>query len=187
MVSGPSSASISRDHLIEEVRLHGQHDDVLLAGLGRLVDGLHLGGLDLAVMPLQLQSAFLDRSEMRALVDHGDVLARERELGRQQAADGAGADHADLLRTRRCAQKIRARQHLVENIAEAADAVDHDVHHVMGVAHGAGAERGAAGDDVARHQRHVFRYGGNQPVRREEHVGDRIVLPFLAVQDGLDR
>ena len=35
-------------------------------------------------------------------------------------------------------------------------AVDHDVDDIMGVGHGAGAERGAAGDDVARHQRHVF-------------------------------
>ncbi len=57
----------------------------------------------------------------------------------------------------------------------------------MGIAHGAGAERGAAGDDVARHQRHVLGNGGDQLVRREEHVGDRIVLPLLAVQDGPDR
>jgi len=33
--------------LIEEVCLHRQHDDILLAGIGRLVDGLHSGGLDL--------------------------------------------------------------------------------------------------------------------------------------------
>ena len=67
-------------HLIEEVRFHGQHDDILLAGLGRLVDRLHLGGLHLAVMPLQLQAVLLDRGEMGALVDHGDILAGEREL-----------------------------------------------------------------------------------------------------------
>ena len=138
-------------------------------------------------MPFQLEAVLLDRGEVRALVDDGDILARERELRRQQAADGARADHADLLRFGRRAQQIGARQHLVENIAEAADAVDHDVDDVVGVAHGAGAERGAAGDDVARHQRDVLGNRGDQLVRREEHVGDRIVLPFLAVQDGLDR
>ena len=57
----------------------------------------------------------------------------------------------------------------------------------MGVPHCAGAERGAAGDDVARHQRHVLGDGGDQLVRREKHIGDRIVLPLLAVQDGSDR
>ena len=187
MVSGPSSVVDVAHHLIEEMRLHRQHHDILLAGVGRLVDGLHFGGLHLAVMPFQLEAVFLDRGEMRALVDHGDVLARQREFGGQQAADGAGADHADLLLLRRRAQQIRARQHLVEHIAEAADAVDHDIDHVMGVGHGAGAERGAAGDDVARHQRHVLGNRGDQPVRREEHVGDRIVLPLLAVENGLDR
>ena len=174
-------------HLIEEMRLHRQHDDVLLAGLGRLVDGLHFGGVHLAVMPLELEAVFLDRREVCALVDDGDVLARERKLGRQQAADGARADHADLFLLGRRAQQVRARQHLVENIAEAADAIDHDLDDVMGVSHGAGAERGAAGDDVARHQRHVLGNRGDEFVRREKHVGDRIVLPLLAVQDGLDR
>src|SRR3954451_17837560 len=75
----------------------------------------------------------------------------------------------------------------LENIAEAADAIDHDLDDVMGVSHGAGAERGAAGDDVARHQRHVLGNRGDESVRREKHVGDRIILPLLAVQDGLDR
>ena len=83
--------------------------------------------------------------------------------------------------------KIRARQHLIEHVGEAADAVDHDIDHVMRIAHGAGAERGAAGDDVAGHQRHVLGDRGDQLVRREEHVGDRIVLALLAVQHGLDR
>ena len=87
--------------LIEEVGLHRQHDDILLAGLGRLVDGFHFGGLDLAVVPLQLESVPLDRGEMRALVDDGDILARECEFGRQQPADRAGADDADLLLLRR--------------------------------------------------------------------------------------
>ena len=90
-----------------------------------------------------------------------------------------------LLRWRAC--QIWARQHLIEGVEEAAHAVDHDIDHVMGIAHGAGAERGAAGDDVARHQRHVLGDCRDQLVRREEHVGDRIVLPLLAVQHGLDR
>ena len=75
-------------------------------------------------MPLELEAVLLDRGEMRALVDHGDILARQRELGRQQAADGAGADHADLFLFRRRSQQIRARQHLVEHVAEPADAID---------------------------------------------------------------
>ena len=139
-------------HLIEEMRLHRQHDDVLFAGFGRLVHGLHLGGLDLAVVPFELEAVLLDGGEVCALVDHGDVIAREREFGGEQSADGAGADHADLLRLRRRAQQIGARQHLVEGVGEAADAVDDDVDDVMGITHGAGAERGAAGDDVAGHQ-----------------------------------
>ena len=124
---------------------------------------------------------------MGALIDDGDILAREREPRRQQAADRARTDHADLLLLRRRAQQIRARQHLVEHIAEAADAVDDDLDDVVGIPHGTGAERGAAGDDVARHQRHVPGNGRDQSVRREEHVGNRIVLPLLAVQDGPDR
>jgi hypothetical protein len=107
-------------------------------------------------MPFQLQAVLLDRGEMGALIDHGDVLAGERKLGRQQAADGAGADHANLLLLGRRARQIGARQHLVEHVAEAADAIDHDFDDVMGVAHRAGAERGAAGDDVAGHQRHIL-------------------------------
>ena len=68
-------------------------------------------------MPFELQSVLLDRGEMRALVDDRDILAGESKLGRQQAADGARADHANLFRWRRRAQQIGARQHLVENIA----------------------------------------------------------------------
>src|ERR1700728_2315774 len=107
-VGAEQAIDVAHD-LFEEMRLHRQHDDVLLAGLGRLVHGLHLGGLDLAVVPFELEAVLLDRSQMRALVDDGDVVARERNLGRQQAADGAGADHADLLRFGWRAQQIRAR------------------------------------------------------------------------------
>src|SRR5262249_17513506 len=57
----------------------------------------------------------------------------------------------------------------------------------MGVAHRAGTERGAASDDVTRHQCYVLGYRGDELVRWEKHVGDRIVLPLLAVQNGLDR
>jgi len=51
-------------HLVEEMRLHRQHDDILLAGFGRLVDGFHSGGLDLAVMPLELEPVLLDRGKI---------------------------------------------------------------------------------------------------------------------------
>src|SRR6185437_12241462 len=39
---------------------------------------------------------------------------------------------------------------------------------------------------VARHQRHVARHHGDELVRREEHVADRVVLPLLAVEDRAD-
>src|SRR3546814_3165512 len=53
-----------------------------------------------AVLPDQLQAALLDRRQVRALVDDGDVVAGAliaglRKLCRHQAADRAGAYHAD--------------------------------------------------------------------------------------------
>ncbi len=49
-----------------------------------------------AVFLDQLQAVLLHGLEMRAARDQRDFLARERELGAHQTADGAGADDADL-------------------------------------------------------------------------------------------
>ena len=49
-----------------------------------------------------------------------------------------------------------------------------------------GAERSAAGDDVARHQRHVLRQAADDGARPEEHVGHRIVLQLLAIHQRPD-
>ena len=61
--------------LIEEMRLHREHHDILLAGFRRPCSPPSFGGLDLAVMPFEFQAVALDRSEMCALIDHGDVFA----------------------------------------------------------------------------------------------------------------
>ena len=169
------------------MRLHRQHNDILLAGLGRLVDGFHSGDVNVAVMPFQFQPVLLNRGEMRTLVDHGDVLACESKLGRQQTTDGACANHANPLLSGRGTQQVRTWQYLIKNVAEAANAIDDDVDDVMGITHGAGTKRGAAGDDIAGHQRHVLGNRGDKLMGWEEHVGDRVVLPFLAVQDRFDR
>jgi hypothetical protein len=129
----------------------------------------------------------LNRGEVRTLVDHGDFLARESKPGRQQATDGACANHANPLLSGRGAQQVRTWQYLIENVAEAANAIDDDVDDVMGITHGTGTKRSAAGDDIAGHQRHVFGNRGDKLMGWEEHVGDRVVLPFLAVQDRFDR
>src|SRR3546814_3227301 len=93
-----SSDLIAR-HLVEEVRLHRQDHQVLRAGLCGGTHGLHLGDMLAAVLPDQLQAALLDRRQVRALVDDGDVVAGAliaglRKLCRHQAADRAGAYHA---------------------------------------------------------------------------------------------
>src|SRR5262249_52646446 len=86
------------DDLVKVVRLHGEHDDILFAGLRRLLNGSHLRRFYLAVVPFKLEAVLLHRGKMRALVDDGHLVAGERELGGHQSADGAGADDADLLR-----------------------------------------------------------------------------------------
>ena len=64
---------------------------------------------------------------------------------------------------------------------------DRDFDCVARAAHGADPDRGAAGDHVARQERHVAREVAHQFQRREDHVADRIVLALLAIQHRADR
>src|SRR5262249_40890554 len=144
------------DDLVKVVRLHGEHDDILFAGLRRLLNGSHLRRFYLAVVPFKLEAVLLHRGKMRALVDDGHLVAGERELGGHQSADGAGADDADLLRFGQRAEEIRAWEDLIEGVGELADTLDNDVHRVVRAGHYAGAERRTASDHVSGQQRHVF-------------------------------
>ena len=67
--------------------LYRKYNDILLTRISGLVDGFRLGSVYLAVMPLQRETILLDCGEMRALIDHGDILARECEFCGKQAAD----------------------------------------------------------------------------------------------------
>ncbi len=174
------------DHLVEEMRLHGENDEVLLAGVGGLVDRLDLGGLHLAVMPFELEAVLLDGIEMRARhVDHGDLVAGERELGGHQAADGAGADHADAHRLG-LAEQIGARQFLIETVGERADAVDHDLDKLLAsriTPAPSEVPQAITSPGISVMSRETT---AHQLVGREEHVADRIILPLLTVHHGAD-
>ena len=173
-------------HLVEEVGLDREDHEILRAGLGGALDRPDPRHLLAAVLPDQLQAVVLDRGELRALVDHGHRMAGARELRRHQAADRAGADHADAHRPGR-PLAVAERHLLHEGVAQGADALDRDLDGVAGAAHGADPDRGAAGDHVARQERHVARQEADQPVRLKDHVADRVVLALLAVEHGADR
>src|SRR6185369_15553394 len=74
---------------------------------------------------------------------------------------------------------------LFETIGQRADVADDDAHRTSGL-HRADADRRAAGDDVARLQHHVVRNEARQLRWWKDDIGDRIVLPLLVVEDGLD-
>ena len=98
--------AVERRQLVRDrgkvVGLDRQNHQILRAGVleggGR---GQVLGQVFRAVRPNQLEAVALDRLEVGALVDHRDLVARERQPRPEQAADGAGADdtnfHACLL------------------------------------------------------------------------------------------
>jgi hypothetical protein len=78
------------------VGLHGGDDDVVRAGLGDLVRRAR--GVDEvlgAVLHDQLHALFPDGLEVRAAADECHVLARQRELHAQHAADGTRSNDAD--------------------------------------------------------------------------------------------
>jgi len=73
---------------------------------------------------------------MRALVDDGDILGPRAQIWPPAGRRWRPRRPRNLfLPGRCCAEQIWARQHLVENIAEAADTIDHDIDDVVGVAH----------------------------------------------------
>jgi hypothetical protein len=75
--------------------LHGGDHQVVHAGLGDPVSGLH--GLYMvlgAVLHDKLESFLADGLEVSAAADERHVLARQGELHAEHSADGAGADDA---------------------------------------------------------------------------------------------
>ena len=92
----------------------------------------------------------------RAPPPHGDESASA--VDRLAPAQRICKQHRASRRARNYAAGLAAlsRNHdLIERIRELADAVNDDLDHVGSLPHHADAERGAAGDNVARHQRHV--------------------------------
>src|SRR3990172_13304325 len=73
---------------------------------------------------------------------------------------------------------------LLKHIAKRSYTIDCNLDRVPRILHGAHPERGATGDDVARHEGHVLREEAYQLQWRKEHVAHGIVLPFLAIEDG---
>src|SRR5262245_57173527 len=78
------------------IDLHGENNEVLLAGLGGLLEGLDVGLKDRAVVPMKLQSLTPDRGEMRSPVHDGNGFPDKRKFDRKHAANRAGPDDADF-------------------------------------------------------------------------------------------
>src|SRR5262245_43148676 len=78
------------------IDLHGENNEVLLAGVCRLLEGLDIGLKDRAVVPMKLQSLTPGRGEMRSPVHDGNGLPGKRKLDRKHAANRAGPDDADF-------------------------------------------------------------------------------------------
>ena len=70
----------------------------------------------------------------------------------------------------------------LENVGQCADPVDGHLDGVALFLHRADADGGAAANHVARHQRHVMGYPANQPEGLKDHVADRVILSFVAVE-----
>ena len=94
---GPGDLGDLLGHLFQVMRLQAQDYQVLNAGVLDFVRGLgDLGHVFDAVLLNQFQPVFLDRLEVRTLVDDRDFLAAQRQLGAHQTANGAGADNTNL-------------------------------------------------------------------------------------------
>ena len=74
---------------------------------------------------MSLHAVAADGVEVRAAHDEGDVLAGQRELRADVAADGAGAD--DWQSSCRVLRQLNLFAALSEAVAELADAVDLDL------------------------------------------------------------
>ena len=77
------------------VRLHAEDDQILLANVGDTI-GRRDGRDDLLAF-FQKRKTVLDNArQMRAAGDDTHILARMGKFGRQEAADRASADYANL-------------------------------------------------------------------------------------------
>ena len=94
------------------VSLHAEHDEILLADIGCLVESLHVGFPNGAVMPMELQPLASDRGEMRTPVDDRNSLAGQSKLDREEAADRAGADDTDFHLTPSLFAGVEARSNI---------------------------------------------------------------------------
>ena len=87
---------IVRDRL-DLVRLHRQNHDVMRTGVGIVVRRPHLArDVFTTVVHHELDAVAANRLEIRATYDECDVLACERELRADIAADGTCSNDRDL-------------------------------------------------------------------------------------------
>src|SRR5207237_9214807 len=95
-----------------------------------------------------------------------------------------GAEAATALTSARPSGALGGRSRfLFDLVGERAHALDEDAHRAPGF-HRAHADRAAAGDHVARLERHVLGNQAHQLLRRKDDVRKRIVLALLVVEDG---
>ena len=80
------------------VRLHAQHDQIGLAEFGDAIARSYASD-DVLSPPSKYQAVLANGLQLRAARDDADLFAGLGELGGQQAADGARADHAYLHRS----------------------------------------------------------------------------------------
>ena len=96
-VFGPSRGWQRVQHGLDLVRLHREDDDVLRAGEGVVVGGVHVArDLFAPIGADEFDAVFADRLQVAAPHKKGDVLAGQGEFRADQAADGPGADDCDL-------------------------------------------------------------------------------------------
>ena len=82
------------------MRLERQQHHVLWAGIAHILHGAHGGRVLLAaILENQAKAVGIDRGEVLVARYERDVLAGNRKLGTEVAADRAGTDHRDLHRT----------------------------------------------------------------------------------------
>ena len=150
-----SSATTARDL----VRLHAEDDQVLRPGLGDPVRGPETHHDLAAVLAISFRPSARIAARCAPRAISVTLVSRLRQLDAEQAADRSGADDADLHSG---LPSIRNR------VAQRADAVDAHFDDAAGP-HRQDAQGGAAGDHVARLERHL---AGNQA---DDPAGGRIM------------
>jgi hypothetical protein len=94
---GPQQMRQRRQHGLDLVRLHPEHDDVLRSGRGVVVGRRHVArDVHLPVIVLQRDAVAADRLQVGAAHQERDVLARQRKPGADEAADRTRANDCNL-------------------------------------------------------------------------------------------